>query len=263
VSRINNHTHPPGLLSSAPLHCLSCFFYHDFSFIILTNLCYACPKKVAAIVKENSVRSHVTELKGQADLGISPKSVQPIRGENYSTTGKAGENPIAKHVNELKGQASLRGEPAPLQPNHAEQRARERLAKPPPEEAATIFNSAAQDLGDRGKLPDHPLFSQVEQAPAPELQTPYELLHPILRTEWRDFIAGLEHLDAEFLAKHKYENVTNYLLSAVLDLALRPIPNLTRKYGGAIHADILVAAEQHRLLAIEKLTQQWREKGIM
>jgi hypothetical protein len=84
-------------------------------------------------VKENLVRSHVTELGAQADLGEKPKSVQPIRGEVYSARGQTGENPVLKHVDELQWQATLKGEPAPFQPIPEEQEAVERLGKPPPE----------------------------------------------------------------------------------------------------------------------------------
>jgi hypothetical protein len=83
-------------------------------------------------VKENLVRSHVTELRGQADLGAKPKSVQPIRGEVSRAKEQTGENPVSKHVDELKRQKTLKGGPAPLQPIPQEQRAAERLGKPPP-----------------------------------------------------------------------------------------------------------------------------------
>ena len=56
-------------------------------------------------MKENVVRSHVTELRGQADLGAKPKSVQPIRGEVTRASEQTGENPIEKHVQKLRKQA--------------------------------------------------------------------------------------------------------------------------------------------------------------
>jgi hypothetical protein len=56
-------------------------------------------------VKENIVRSHVTELRGHADLGAKPKSVQPIRREVTRAKEQPGENPVLKHVQELQRQA--------------------------------------------------------------------------------------------------------------------------------------------------------------
>ena len=67
-------------------------------------------------MKENLVRSHVTDLGVQADLGAKPKSAQPIRREVTRAIGQTGENPVSKHVDELKRQTTLEGEPAPLQP---------------------------------------------------------------------------------------------------------------------------------------------------
>jgi hypothetical protein len=90
-------------------------------------------------VKENLVRSHVTELRGQADLGAKPKSVQPIRREVTRAREQTGENPVFEHVQELQWQASLKGESAPLQPIPEEQAAAERLAKPPPEVSPTTY----------------------------------------------------------------------------------------------------------------------------
>jgi hypothetical protein len=170
----------------------------------------------------------VTELRGQVDLGEKPKALQPIRREVTSAKEQTGETPIFDHVQELQRQANLGNrEPQLFQPNPSEQQARERLGKPPP------------------------------------LLTPYQLLHPILRNEWKDFMAGLEELDADFLAKHNIENVSDYLLRAVLDLAIRPIPDLSREYGGDIHKDIIVPTMKVRSLARERLLQQWREKGIL
>jgi N-methylhydantoinase B/oxoprolinase/acetone carboxylase alpha subunit len=56
-------------------------------------------------VKENVVRSHVTELRVQADLGAKPKSVQPIRREVSRVSEQTGENPVFKHVQELQRDA--------------------------------------------------------------------------------------------------------------------------------------------------------------
>jgi uncharacterized protein (UPF0297 family) len=56
-------------------------------------------------MKENFVRRHVTELKGQADLGEKPESVQTIRRKVYNSNRQTGENPVLKHVQELHGQS--------------------------------------------------------------------------------------------------------------------------------------------------------------
>jgi hypothetical protein len=56
-------------------------------------------------VKENLPKSHVTELRGQADLGAKPKSVQPIRREVSRVSKQTGENPVFKHVHELQRDA--------------------------------------------------------------------------------------------------------------------------------------------------------------
>jgi hypothetical protein len=79
---------------------------------------------------KEGIAAHVGELKGHADLGPKPKSVQPIRGEVYNVSGQTGENPVRKHVNELKWQTTLRGEPAPLQLTPQELEAAERLGIP-------------------------------------------------------------------------------------------------------------------------------------
>ena len=84
---------------------------------------------------KEGIAAHIAELKGHADLGPKPKSVQPIRGEVYRAGGKSGENPVFTHVGELKWQATLKGEPAPLQPVPQEREAAERLGKPPPEQS--------------------------------------------------------------------------------------------------------------------------------
>jgi hypothetical protein len=84
---------------------------------------------------KEGIGAHIAELKGHAELGPKPKSVQPMRGEVSSPGNKPGENPIFSHVNELQWQASLKGEPAPLQLNLKERRASERLGKPPPEQS--------------------------------------------------------------------------------------------------------------------------------
>jgi hypothetical protein len=123
-------------------------------------------------VKENFVRSHVTELKGQADLGAKPKSVQPIHGEVYRDNGQPRENPVLKHVNELQRQASLKGEPAPFQPIPEEQQATERLGKPPPElevKTVLIFLGDVQSLlehsGTGEQLTSQELEPQENQLP--------------------------------------------------------------------------------------------------
>ena len=56
-------------------------------------------------MKENFVRSHVTELRGQADLGAKPKTVQPIRREVTIAREQTGENPVFNHVQDLQQQA--------------------------------------------------------------------------------------------------------------------------------------------------------------
>jgi N-methylhydantoinase B/oxoprolinase/acetone carboxylase alpha subunit len=56
-------------------------------------------------VKENLVNSHVTELRGQADLGAKSKSVQSMRREVTRVSEQIGENPVFKHVQELHQQA--------------------------------------------------------------------------------------------------------------------------------------------------------------
>jgi hypothetical protein len=88
------------------------------------------PEEADTIVKEG-IGAHVAELKGHADLGAKPKSVQPIRGEVYRAKEEVGENPVRKHVDELKWQSALKGEPAPLQPIPQELKADQRLGKPP------------------------------------------------------------------------------------------------------------------------------------
>jgi hypothetical protein len=98
----------------------------------MINVCYDCPQKADTIVKEG-IGAHVAELKGHADLGAKPKSVQPIRGDVYRAKEEPGENPVRKHVDELKWQTTLKGEPAPLQLTPQELEADQRLAKPPPD----------------------------------------------------------------------------------------------------------------------------------
>jgi hypothetical protein len=56
-------------------------------------------------VKENIVKSHVTEMRGQADVGAKPKSAGLIRRDASTTSEQTGENPILKHVQELQQQA--------------------------------------------------------------------------------------------------------------------------------------------------------------
>ena len=56
-------------------------------------------------MKENVVRSHVTELRGQADVGAKPKLIKPIGREVFSAKEQSGENPVFNHVQELHGQS--------------------------------------------------------------------------------------------------------------------------------------------------------------
>jgi hypothetical protein len=83
-------------------------------------------------VKEG-IAAHFAELKGHANLGPKPKSVQHVSGEVYRAGGQTGEHPVSNHVNDLKWQATLKGEPAPLQPVPEERKAAERLGTPPPD----------------------------------------------------------------------------------------------------------------------------------
>jgi hypothetical protein len=101
---------------------------------------------------KEGIAAHVAELKGHADLGTKPKSVQPTHGEVYRVTEQNGENPALKHADALQQQAILRGEQDPLQPNPAEQQSRERLSKPPPAESP-VQNQGEVQAGEH-KLTD-------------------------------------------------------------------------------------------------------------
>jgi hypothetical protein len=151
-------------------------------------------------VKEG-ITAHIAELKGHADLGPKPKSVQPIRGEVYSARGQTEENPVLdhvdeKHVNELKRHASLKGEPAPLQPIPAEQQAAERLGKPPPE-------------GVRG---------EVQLEPAPHREYPVDSLDELRQLARRvlrpplspEQLEGVKPEDFEEWARNHPEDAANY-----------------------------------------------------
>jgi hypothetical protein len=55
---------------------------------------------------------------------------------------QTGENPVLKHINELQQQGTLtRGDVVPLQLNPAEQQARERLGKPPPQKEEKVVET--------------------------------------------------------------------------------------------------------------------------
>jgi hypothetical protein len=56
-------------------------------------------------VKENLVRRHVTELRGQADLDAKPKSVGLICREVSRVSDQTGANPVFKHVQQLQRDA--------------------------------------------------------------------------------------------------------------------------------------------------------------
>ena len=54
---------------------------------------------------KEGIAAHIAELKGHAELGEKPKSVQPIRGEVSRAGRQTKENPIRKHVAELQQDA--------------------------------------------------------------------------------------------------------------------------------------------------------------
>jgi hypothetical protein len=92
-------------------------------------------------MKENVVRRHLTELRGQADLGEKPQSVQPIRREISRVSEQTGENPIEKHVQKLKSQA---------EPVYSQERIDEARKKWPVLSTEEIIRNLKQEPGARG-----------------------------------------------------------------------------------------------------------------
>jgi hypothetical protein len=161
---------------------------------------------------KEGIAAHVGELKGHADLGPKPKSVQPIRGEVYNVSGQTGENPVRKHVNELKWQASLKGEPAPLQPVPQEQQVAERQEMPPPPDGENPhrFRLRRSEKDPNNWVLEDPAYeqggfqAQIEVTPD-HLEFSPEDIHTVFQTMLNDYRLGLREI-YKYLAKERKQS---------------------------------------------------------